>query len=225
MTQTYDLETLKKKATVDLPAKVESLVVATDEDLALANEIWKGTRTLEDWINEFCDPGIRSAKETVKVLQEQKGSLLGPIGIARGILERKMRDYRAALAAAAKAEEDRIAAEARKVAEEARLKAIEDTPLFDATPKVTAPLPVAPPWVPKPAMPKMDGTTEVKTWKYDIENEGKLPPHLLRTIPFEEKISELVKALKTSTRQAEDIARLEAWGIHPFESSSFRRTG
>jgi hypothetical protein len=224
MTQIYDLETLKRKATVDLPARVEALVVASDDDLAQANEIWKGTRTLEDWINKFCDPGIKSAKETVKVLQDQRGGLLGPIGIARGILERKMRDYRAAIAAKAKAEEDRLLAEASKKADEARIKALEDTPLFDATPKVTAPLPVAPPWVPKPVLPKMDGTTEVKTWKYTIEDEGKLPANLTRTVPDEEKIEGIVKALKTSPRQAEDKARLKAWGIYAYESSTFRRT-
>jgi hypothetical protein len=70
----------------------------------------------------------------------------------------------------------------------------------------------------------MDGTTEVKTWRYNLPHPEFLPEELTVRLPDAVKIGGLVRDLKASKNQAADIEKLRAWGIEPYEDSIFRRT-
>lgn len=221
--QIYDLETIKQKVTVDLPARVEALVVDSDEGLVTANEVWKGTRTAEDFVNDLTKDSIQTTKVAYESAKGLRDGLLSHIKKAREIIEGKIRTYRAMLAKKAKDEEDRIRAEAKAEEDARRVKVLEETPLFDEAPKITTPAPT--PFIrPAAPLPKMEGMSFPKTWKYNLLRPELLPKELTLTIPDEKKIGNLVRALKTSKNQADDIEKLRSWGIEAYEHEDFRRT-
>jgi hypothetical protein len=222
MTPTYDLETIKQKVTVDLPAKVEALVVDSDDGLVTANEIWKGTRTAADFITDLTKDSIKTTKAAYDAARDLRDGLLAHVKKAQEIIEGKIRAYRAMLAQKAREEEDRIKAEAKAKEDAERVKVLEDTPLFDEVPRVTTPAPT--PFIrPASPLPKMEGTSFPKTWKYNLVNPSLLPDELTVRVPNELMIGTMVRALKTSKNQAGDIEQLKSWGIEAYEHESMRR--
>ena len=136
-----NIETLRQKATVDLPAVARSLEVKPfdEESKGLANRIIKGIKIVLAKIDGLCDPSITAAKASLTKARELKAELADPPNECLEIIRGKMNaavqeEGRIRREQEAKAEAERrrvederrkIEAEQRRVEEEAIRKAAE----------------------------------------------------------------------------------------------------
>jgi hypothetical protein len=105
-----------------LIAQARALQIVDDESYGRAGENLKAIMGLLDVIDESCDPLIQQAHQTHKDAIKQKKGFQGDLPEAKGILRSKIGEREAELDRIARAEEARLAAEAKERDEAARLK-------------------------------------------------------------------------------------------------------
>ena len=121
-----NIETLRQKATVDLPAVARSLEVKPfdEESKGLANRIIKGIKIVLAKIDGLCDPSIVAAKTSLAKAKELKAELSDPPNECLEIIRGKMNVAVQEEARIRREQEAKAAEEKRKTDEAA--KKIED---------------------------------------------------------------------------------------------------
>lgn len=113
-----DIDVLRQKALVDIPAAVERLVVANDESAAEASRIIQGINTVIRKIEDFFSPSKKAAHEAWKAVCANETTLKAQPMAARGLAQSKLNAYllerRRRQEAAEREARERAEAEARE---------------------------------------------------------------------------------------------------------------
>ena len=202
-------EKLKQQA-LTIPEKAKAIVIKTGEDYGRAGEILKIVKGLRKKIGESYDPIIAKANQAHKEAISQKKKIEEPLVWAEGILKPKMSAYLN--------EEERKRKEQERIEREKALKAAEDEKLKEAEHAaamgekeeaeeiLTAPVEVAPVVTPK-AVPKIQGVSSRKMWKWRIKNKRKIDPKFMT--PDEEGIAGVVRSMGKNA--AEIVGGIDVW--------------
>lgn len=165
--------------------------------------LYDAIRNLEDEVDRVFDPIIKRAHEAHKEALAQKKAQRKPLEEAEAEINLKAREWRRRQdEARLKAEAEAMAA-ARREAEEQRLREaaeleaqgrqdeasmILDMPVIAIAPAVSPAI---------PCVPKVDGVSARKVWKFRIVNEAMIPRQYLSPDPV--KIGAVVRACKGTT--------------------------
>ena len=113
-----DIDVLRQKALVDIPAAVDRLVIANDEDAAAASRIIQGINTVIRKIEDFFSPSKKAAHEAWKAVCANETTLKAQPMAARGLAQSKLNAYllerRRRQEAAEREARERAEAEARE---------------------------------------------------------------------------------------------------------------
>jgi len=195
-----NLDVLRQKALVDIPAAVDRLVIANDEDAAAASRIIQGINTVIRKIEDFFSPSKKAAHEAWKAVCANEATLKAQPMSSRAIAQTKLNAYllerRRKQEAAEREARERAEAEARerqrledernvqekRLAEAARLEEAgskkEAQEMFEAAVQApveaVAPAPARP--LPPPPPPvKFNGVAERKKWYAEVVDFAALP--------------------------------------------------
>lgn len=181
--------------------EAQSLVVSNAQEYSFAGEILKKIKAFRSKITErFAEPKRKAHEAHKAITAMEKGFLDGPAEAER-IVSTKMNQWRIEEDRKARLEEQRILEERRKAAEAER-KAQADALRKDgdkvaAREVLKAPIVVEAPVV-QPVIPKVEGLTTRKTWKYRIVDASLIPREYMAI--DETKISGVVRAFKGDTK-------------------------
>lgn len=177
--------------------RANALAVASGEEFRIASEELRGIKTYRKRVDDTFGPLVKSAHEAHKQLLATKATFDGPAAQAETIIKRKMGDWELAERKRAAEEERRLREEARKVEEERRLAEAEALEAQgqdeQAEAVIAAPAP-APVVVVRPDIPKVQGVSVRKSWKFRIVNAALIPRQYL--IPDEKRIGEHARSMK-----------------------------
>jgi len=113
-----DIDVLRQKALVDIPAAVDRLVIANDEDAAAASRIIQGINTVIRKIEDFFSPSKKAAHEAWKAVCANEATLKAQPMSSRDIAQSKLNAYllerRRRQEAAEREARERAEAEARE---------------------------------------------------------------------------------------------------------------
>lgn len=104
-------------AVVEIAAKCAGIQIATQDDLTQANSLLKGIKSLRLEVDKEFDPGIQEAFAHHRTLVAQKRKWTDPLDQAERTLKPRIAGYLM--------EQDRLAQEAARRTEEARLKMLQ----------------------------------------------------------------------------------------------------
>jgi len=183
---------------LDLVIQAGNVRVIDSRTYVAAGEWWTRIKLLREKVSETFNPLVEAAHKTHKLILAKKNEVDGPLEAAQRKIKGMMEFYDREQQAKARAEEQRIAEEARKAQEERVIEAavqaeksgqpelaqtIIDTPV--STPAVVIPKDV----------PKLENGPTFRTiWKFRIVRADLIPRAYL--IPDEKKIGQVCRAMK-----------------------------
>ena len=178
--------------------RASALVIDSPESLGLGAEFLRDLRTAKLKIKAVFDPARMSADKAHKQIVAASRKVTEPIARAESLVKGKIGAYRVQVEAERRAEEQRLAAVARKQDEERRLAEAErleaDGRKEEAEAVIEAPaMPVPMPVLPD-TTPKTEGVSVRKVWKYQIADPMALPRQWL--IADEKAIGEHARSMK-----------------------------
>jgi hypothetical protein len=188
-----------------LRQRAAELEVRTDEDLQNGDGLLAAIKDKVDTFKPGLDKKCEEAFGLHRFLTNLRTTVLGPYVDAEKTVKQKMADYHFAKQEKIKKENERLAREAQRKADEIRAKEIADAKARKDKEALEA-LRNAPPPMPelkKPPVsatpPKLDNTTfREGEWDFILNDPKALPPEYL--MPDLKKIEKVVKALKKETR-------------------------
>lgn len=155
--------------------------VTNNQEMVGASDVLRQIKTTLKTIDAEVDPSIRKAHEAHKEIVSLKKRLTAPLEEAERIVKSRISQYTMAQEKARQAEEMRLREIARQQEEDRRLaEAIEleregsQEALEQAQAIIEAPV-VAPVVVVQKTVPKVEGISTRKVWKYRIVNEHQIP--------------------------------------------------
>jgi hypothetical protein len=202
--------------------RAKALVVCSVEDRGLAAEYGRAIVTLDKEVEAFFKPMKEAADKAHKEICTKENSVRKPLKEAKEYLSAQIGNFDQEAERERRAEEARIQeqlrleAEAdakRRADEQALLDAIEleaqgDKTGAEAVLNNPVPLPVHVPAVVLPTqVPKAEGVSGSKVWKYRVTDEMQIPREYLMV--DEKKLGQIVRALKDKT----SIPGIEAYPV------------
>jgi hypothetical protein len=203
--------------------RAKGLVVRSVEDRGLAAEYGRAIVTLDKEVEAFFKPMKEAAAKAHKEICTKENSVRKPLEEAKRYLSGQIGNFDQEAERERRAEEARIQeqlrveAEAdakRRADEQALLDAIELEAQGDKTGAeavLNNPVPVAvhvPAVVLPTQVPKAEGVSGSKVWKYRVTNEALVPREFL--LIDEKKLGQIVRALKDKT----SIPGIEAYPVN-----------
>jgi len=171
--------------------------VETPQEYKEVAEFLKQTKGAAKKVKEHFAPLKKSASETLNTIRASEKAALSPIESAERIVKQKMTKYLDA-ESLAREEKERVAREAmRKKEEERRLKEAEHLEKMGKAKQADAILdkPIeTPPIILQKEVPKVEGQSYRKIWKYTIVDETLVPRKFCS--PDKSKINAHVKSYK-----------------------------
>jgi hypothetical protein len=156
---------------------VDELVIANHDNLEFARDVVRKIRSSKDQVDDEFSEHIAQAHRLHKGMVAQRKKFIEPLDKLKTTVERKMGAYLQAEEDKAAAERKRLADIAHKEAEEARLAEAERLEAEGeneaAAAVIEAPIAVVAPAPPPP--PKVEGVVQRKTWKHRIVDEALVP--------------------------------------------------
>lgn len=193
---------------VSVKQRAESIVVKTQQDyIAVCNIVVEGRGFIKRWEEVFA-PGIRSAKEHLALLTNQKNEKVEGAKQIVAIAEQKAEAWKRQEREAAQREQDEINRKARE-AQDAENKRRADEA---RAAKKKIPEPIAAPVqtvVVAPAVPKVAGIKARVNYRFEVTDDTKLPREFM--MPNEVKIGWFVRQRKDSKASMEAIPGIRCW--------------
>ncbi len=193
------VEQLEETA-LTIPGQAGALTISSDAELEKAGELLTVIKGMRKKLSEFFKPIITKAHQAHKEAVAQSKRAEEPLVRAEKIIKPKIADYASKQEVIREAEKARLEVEAsvkRIAQEDARLEAArkleEGGNKEEAEKLLERPIETAP--IEKPvAIPKVEGISTKKIWKYKIVDEDKLPRKYL--VPDEPLIGKTVREKK-----------------------------
>lgn len=176
--------------------EAKSFVISSNEDYIEAGRRRDGLKAIESFVYELVDAPTKAAHALWKSLVAKRDRFLGPIEDARKAYKTSMFKWEDAQEQVRKAEEARLAAEAKKKAEQEQLNraAAMEAAGQDEEAQAIINEPVAAPVVVlEKSTPKVQGHTRRMVNKYRVVNEALVPRQYLKL--DDSKIGGVVRSL------------------------------
>lgn len=200
MSEIMDIDKTNETALATVDRLNAVAVITNAADYAACGELWKAGRAMMEAIDEGYDSIIKAAHLAHKAAVAKKKSYYDPVEAATRHVKGLMARYEADREAERQAEQRRLEAKARRLAED---RLIEEAVAADAAGDqaqadaiLAEPVVVAPVLLPK-ATPKVEGMVYREIWKFRIVDAALIPREYL--LPNEVKIGQVVRALKGAT--------------------------
>jgi hypothetical protein len=186
-----------KPEVLAITAEASKIVVASQEQLSLADVFLKGIKAMRAKVKQLCDPVVTAAHLAHKAACDLRSSLDDPLKDAEHSVKVKTGAYLTALETARRAEEQKRMDAALA---EAKRKQEQDALLFDAigdedaaAEVMTAPV-IAKPIEAVAEIQKPKGISMVSIWKARVLDIDKVPREFL--VVDQRKLDDLAKAMK-----------------------------
>jgi hypothetical protein len=184
-------------------SQAQHLTVSTGEDYEMACTFLQFVASRKKQVEEVFDPIVTKAHAAHKEAVAQKKKFMDPLLMAESTVKIKVSTFRTEEERKRRIEEQRLADEARKDAEEraileaAQLEASGEHELADMViqNQTEAPAPVV---VLESSVPKQSGISGRTNWKYRIVDESLVPREYLSIDPM--KVGAVVRSQKGMTK-------------------------
>jgi hypothetical protein len=184
-------------------SQAEHLAVKSPDEYEYACTFLQFVATRKKQVDEVFDPIVTKAHAAHKEAVAQKKKFMDPLVAAEISVKGKVSMFRMEQERIRRAEEQRIADEAKKEADEralaeaTALEASGDSDLADMVLQNAAEAP-APVVVLESSVPKQDGISKRVNWRYEVVDETKVPREFM--VPSDLKIGAVVRSQKGLTK-------------------------
>lgn len=183
--------------------EANGLVVASNETYEKAGAFLTGIKAIRKEIGEVFDPIISKAHLAHKEAVGQKKKAEAPLLKAEGIVKPRIAEYAKEQERVRQEEQARLLREAEKKAEEERLAKAEEAEKAGEKEEAEAIL-NEPDFVPPPVVaktiPKLEGVSFRKNWKYQIVNDALVPRDFLTVDTI--KLGQYARSFKDKAKVA-----------------------
>ena len=223
---------MKSKLVPAVVAQAHEITVETSDDYEMACSFLTLIATRRKQVGETFDPIVQKAHATWQEAIAQRKKFLDPLNEAEANVKRKVSDWRIDEERKRKAEEDRLAAIAKKEADDRALAEAEQlaangehelaTMVLEEAAAAQAPVLVAPTTV-----PKQEGIAKKTTWKWRYKgNPSSALQALVKAAAEDERwlaylcVNETVVGGEARTKKS--LTRIPGIEVYPDESVSVR---
>lgn len=192
-----------EKFVPQIVSQAQQLIVTSAEEYEYACTFLQFVAGRKKQVEEVFDPIVTKAYAAHKEAVAQKKKFMDPLVAAESAVKGKVSMFRMEQERIRRAEEQRLADEAKKeaddraLAEAAELEANGEKELADMVLQNAAEAP-APVVVLESPVPRQEGIAKRKNWRYEVIDESKVPREYM--IPSDVKIGAVVRSQKGLTK-------------------------
>lgn len=190
-----------REQSIGVVARANEMVVANSDDYQLAADLLRSIKTVRDNIAATFDEPIKAAHMAHKSMLEAKKKHEAPLSMAEVVVKGKMSRWTTEQERIRREQEAQLREQARREEEDRRLREAEELERQGeaeaAQELVSAPVATPTVVIPK-SVPKVEGISTRRTWKFRIVNESIIPRDYL--MPDEKKIGGVARSMGEAAR-------------------------